>query len=79
MMTYSTTLCPSHTFLYNQNLFDPLICELPILVENGIPKKAMVLYAVNQDYVLGYLMIAFHTKITILFSIHFNDIYVDCY
>ena len=33
----------------------------------------------EKYYLSGYLMVAFHTMIDILFSIHLNDIYVDCY
>ena len=40
-MIFLTTLYLSHTLQVIENLFDPKSCELPILVENGIPSKPM--------------------------------------
>ena len=38
-MTYLTTLCLSHTLQDIEDTFDPKSCELPTLVENGMPRK----------------------------------------
>ena len=46
-MTYSTTLCLSHTLQANEDLLDPKSCELTTFLENDMPNKPMESYALN--------------------------------
>ena len=44
-MAYLTTLYLSHTSQAIEDLFDHKGCELPTLVENGMPNKPMESYS----------------------------------
>ena len=43
-MTYLTTLYLSHTLQAIEDLYDLKSCELPTLMENGMPNKPMESY-----------------------------------